>query len=226
MAKSISRHTYQLAAGNDLDDQNAKTARGITTGKRYLHYSETERKLINEAISAYGQYAKHIYICEGIGDVGVKQVRETVKKHISFSFTGNVPVVIIDYIQILAPYNERATDKQNMDKSVMELKRISRDYKTPAIGISSFNRASYKEAVTMEAFKESGAIEYSSDVLMGLQFEGTGGAKFDADEAKKQHPRKVELVILKNRNGLTGEKLNFEYYSKFSLFDEIAKNGS
>lgn len=226
MAKSISRHTYQLAAGNDLDDQNAKTARGITTGKRYLHYSETERKLINEAISAYGQYAKHIYICEGIGDVGVKQVRETVKKHISFSFTGNVPVVIIDYIQILAPYNERATDKQNMDKSVMELKRISRDYKTPAIGISSFNRASYKEAVTMEAFKESGAIEYSSDVLMGLQFEGTGGAKFDADEAKKQHPRKVELVILKNRNGLTGEKLNFEYYSKFNLFDEIAKNGS
>lgn len=29
--------------------------------------------------------------------------------------------LIIDYIQILAPHNERATDKQNTDKAVMEL---------------------------------------------------------------------------------------------------------
>ena len=45
--------------------------------------------------------------------------------------TGESPVVIIDYLQILAPYSERATDKQNTDKAVMELKRISRDYKIP-----------------------------------------------------------------------------------------------
>ena len=52
---------------------------------------------------------------------------------------------------------------------MMELKRLSRDYKLPLIGISSFNRDSYTEAVSMKSFKESGAIEYSSDVLMGLQ---------------------------------------------------------
>ena len=218
MAKSISRHTLQQVLSSGGDIRNAKTTRGITTGKRYENYSKTERDLINGAIVAYSQYAGHIYISEGIGDIGAEQIRKTVKQHTLF--TGNTPVVIIDYLQILAPYSERATDKQNTDKAVMELKRISRDYKTPVIGISSFNRANYSVSVTMEAFKESGAIEYSSDVLIGLQLKGMGEKDFDANEAKKKSPREIELVILKNRNGSTGDKLGFKYYPLFNYFEE------
>ena len=218
MAKSISRHTLQQVLSSGGDIRNAKTTRGITTGKRYENYSETERELINGAIVAYSQYAEHIYISEGIGDIGAEQIRETVKQHTLF--TGNTPVVIIDYLQILAPYSERATDKQNTDKAVMELKRISRDFKTPVIGISSFNRANYSVAVTMEAFKESGAIEYSSDVLIGLQLKGAGKKDFDANAAKKKSPREIELVILKNRNGSTGDRLEFRYYPLFNYFEE------
>jgi len=218
MAKSISRHTLQQVLSSGGDIRNAKTTRGITTGKRYEGYNKTERELINGAIVAYSQYAGHIYISEGIGDIGAEQIRETVKQHTLF--TGNTPVVIIDYLQILAPYSERATDKQNTDKAVMELKRISRDFKTPVIGISSFNRANYSVAVTMEAFKESGAIEYSSDVLIGLQLKGAGKKDFDANEAKKKSPREIELVILKNRNGSTGDKLGYKYYPLFNYFEE------
>ena len=218
MAKSISRHTLQQVLSSGGDIRNAKTTRGITTGKRYEGYNKTERELINGAIVAYSQYAGHIYISEGIGDIGAEQIRETVKQH--SLFTGNTPVVIIDYLQILAPYSERATDKQNTDKAVMELKRISRDFKTPVIGISSFNRANYSVAVTMEAFKESGAIEYSSDVLIGLQLKGAGKKDFDANEAKKKSPREIELVILKNRNGSTGDKLGYRYYPLFNYFEE------
>ena len=218
MAKSISRHTLQSVLKSDEDIRNAKTARGITTGKRYIDYSQTERDLINSSIMEYSKYAQNIYISEGVGDIGAEQIRETVKKHILF--TGKTPVVIIDYLQILAPYSERATDKQNTDKAVMELKRISRDYKTPVIGISSFNRANYKEAVTMEAFKESGAIEYSSDILIGLQLKGAGKKDFDANEAKRKDPREIELVILKNRNGRTGDSLSFNFYPLFNYFEE------
>lgn len=218
MAKSISRHTLQQVLNNGGDIRNAKTTRGITTGKRYESYSKAERELINGAIVAYSHYANHIFISEGIGDIGAEQIRETVKQHILF--TGNTPVVVIDYLQILAPYSERATDKQNTDKAVMELKRISRDYKTPVIGISSFNRANYSVAVSMEAFKESGAIEYSSDVLLGLQLKGAGEKNFDANEAKKKSPREIELVILKNRNGSTGDKLGYKYYPLFNYFEE------
>ena len=73
----------------------------------------------------------------------------------------------------------------------------------------------------MESFKESGAIEYSSDVLIGLQIEGAGGKDFDVNEAKNKDPRKIELVILKNRSAATGGKIAFEYYPMFNYFREV-----
>lgn len=218
MAKSISRHTVMevLQSGGNMSD--AKTVRGITAGARYAKYSQAERELIKRSVTAYSGYAKHIYITEGVGDLGVNQIRQTVEKHARY--TGNTPLVIVDYLQILAPTNERATDKQNTDKAVMELKRISRDFKTPVIGISSFNRDNYEKSVSMQSFKESGAIEYSSDILIGLQLKGAGEKDFDPTEAKKKDPREIELVILKNRNGKTGVKVPFEFYPMFNYFVE------
>ena len=218
MAKSISRHTVMEVLQTGGEMKNAKTVRGITAGNRYEKYSNTERDLIKNAVQTYSGYAKHIYITEGVGDLGVNQIRATVEKHTRY--TGNTPLVIVDYLQILAPANERATDKQNTDKAVMELKRISRDFKTPVIGISSFNRDNYNNAVSMQAFKESGAIEYSSDILIGLQLKGAGQKEFDATEAKSKSPREIELVILKNRNGKTGDKVPFEFYPMFNYFVE------
>ncbi len=214
IAKSISRLTF-LKAKNKHD---AKTVRGILTGKRYLKYSQIERDLITDSTNDYGNYAQQIYISEGTGDIGASQIRTVTEKHIRM--TGKKPVIIIDYLQILAPYDLRSTDKQNTDKAVLELKRISRDYKTPVIAISSFNRQNYNQPVTMEAFKESGAIEYSSDILLGLQAKGAGSKTFDINEAKRKDPREIELVILKNRNGKTGEKISYEFYPMFNYFKE------
>jgi replicative DNA helicase len=218
MAKSISRHTLLEVLGVKCDMSNAKTSRGITTGIRYKDYSVQEKELISSSIRVYEKYAMHIFISEGIGNIGVEQIREAVEKHIRI--TGRTPVVVIDYLQILAPYNERVSDKQNIDKSVMELKRISRDCKLPIVCISSLNRQNYRLPVSMEAFKESGAIEYSSDVLIGLQLAGTGSENFDVDKAKSENPRKIELLILKNRNGVTGDKIRYKYYPLFNYFEE------
>lgn len=218
MSKSISRLTCLDAIQNGIDISQAKTARGITTGKRYEHYSQTEKELIQRAINAYGEYAQHIFIHEGIGDIGVSEIRERIERHIAI--TGNRPTVFIDYLQILAPANERFTDKQNVDRNVLELKRISRDFKIPVFAVSSFNRGGYNDAVTMESFKESGAIEYSSDVLMGLQAKGAGSKEFNIGVAKKKNPREIELVILKNRNGQAYITVEFEYYTLFNWMRE------
>ena len=218
MAKSISRHTLTLALARKWGTACAKTARGVTDGRRYAQYGEREREVIRDAVTRYGEYAGHLFIAEGVGDIGVTAIRERIARHIDM--TGKTPLVIVDYLQIVAPYNERATDKQNMDKAVLELKRISRDFKLPVIAVSSLNRMSYGQRISMEAFKESGAIEYSSVVLIGLQLRGAGEATFDPTEAKKKNPRQIEAVILKNRNGRVGEKIEFEYYPMFNYFTE------
>jgi replicative DNA helicase len=74
----------------------------------------------------------------------------------------------------------------------------------------------------MEAFKESGAIEYSTDVLIGLQFSGIGEEreKFNLNEEKKQNPRKIQAVLLKNRAGKSGMTIDFDYYPEYNFFIE------
>lgn len=218
MAKSISRITFLECNGNIKD---AKTTRGITTSKRYSGYSMSEKELINRSVKKYGGYANCLFIYEGIGDIGITQIREITETHIKA--TGNKPVIFIDYLQILAPYEPRATDKQNTDKAVFELKRLSRHYKIPIIAISSLNRENYSTVINMSAFKESGAVEYSSDVLLGLQLVGAGKKDFNVDSEKKKNPRKIELKILKQRNGATGESVYFDYFPLFNYFRETNK---
>lgn len=224
MAKTLSRLTAEIRREKDLylGKGYVLTTRDILSKQRQYEFDEEKADLFAEAIKRYYDFASNIYVSEGVGDIGAEQIREKIKKHIHL--TGNKPVVVVDYLQILAPYNERATDKQNTDKAVLELKRISRDFKIPVIGISSFNRENYSATASMQAFKESGAIEYSSDVLIALQLQGAGTNDFDVDKAKAQFPRKVELKILKNRNGETGKTVYFEYYPNCNFFVEIAEN--
>ena len=226
MARSISRHTYIRARKQGGRIAWAKTARGITDGSRHEKYCKQEMDIITDAITDYSQYTDHLYIFEGIGNIGVKEIRERVEEMIRE--TGKKPVVIIDYLQILAPTDVRATDKQNTDKAILELKRISRDNKIPVIAISSLNRESYKKgsehkgAVTLDSFKESGAVEYSCDVLLGWQFQNAG-KDVDLEEEYKKTPREMQIVVLKNRSGERGRKLDFNYLPMFNYAEETGE---
>lgn len=221
-AKSISRHTCLI--GQDKPKEFWKTARGIMSEGLCGHKckNEEQKQHIQKAFKKYMEYARQLFIIEGEGNVGVNRVRSAVESHISSN--GNTPVVIIDYLQILTPDSGKTSDKQNTDIAVVELKRISRDYKTPVICISSFNRQNYYQPVGMAAFKESGSIEYSSDVLLGLQYRGGIERGFNVQEAARRTPREIDLVILKNRNGEQGAIIEFDYYPAFNLFKETGRS--
>ena len=73
----------------------------------------------------------------------------------------------------------------------------------------------------MAAFKESGAIEYGSDILIGLQLTGTGSDGFDADKAKEKNPKEIDFCILKNRNGnIKSDGIPLIFHSEFNCFTE------
>lgn len=231
IAKSLSRHTFLESLNKNVSISYAKTTRGITMGSRYDSYSEKDKYIISESINSYSKYADKIFIHEGVGDIGVERIREEIEKHIRI--TGNNPIVLIDYLQILAPSDVRATDKQNIDKSVLELKRISRDFDIPVICISSFNRDNYMAPVNMASFKESGAVEYSSDVLLGLQYYGMDWNEGESQRERESRVRqlvndivsrgknckeiKIQVKILKNRNGSRGE-ICMDFYPMFNYF--------
>lgn len=235
IAKSVSRHTLLEDLAQNNSTKQAKTTRGILTGSRYQYYNKDEKGLIERAITAYSKYADHIFINVGIGDIGINEIREAVEKHVKL--TGRTPAIIIDYLQIIAPADPRSTDKQNTDKAVLEMKRISRDFSTPVIGISSFNRDNYHAPVNLASFKESGAIEYSSDVLIGLQYAGMDYQEGEAEKAREKRVREllnanirkgkegqalqIEVKVLKNRNGSKGACM-LDFYPMFNYFVENA----
>lgn len=235
LAKSLSRLTANI--NQKSKKATGKTTREILKGGR--DWTNKDKTTLKETLNQYRSIVKNIYIYEGVGDIGVKEIREKVLRHCEI--TGNTPVIIIDYLQILAPYDPKMTDKQNTDKNVIELKRLSRDLKTPVVVISSFNRENYNNTVSMASFKESGAIEYSSDVLIGLQFnfmrqaekDENGKDRSDKDKknfideerekvfekARNGNAQEINLKVLKNRNGNKGD-LIFKYYPMFNKFIE------
>ena len=121
--------------------------------------------------------------------------------------------------------------KEVVDTNVTELKRLSRSKDIPVFLISSLNRTNYMTPVDFEAFKESGAIEFTADCVWGLQLTVLNDPIFDKEgqvkkkretirEAKAANPREVELVCLKNRYGISSYKVSFTYYPQFDLFKE------
>ena len=140
---------------------------------------------------------------------------------------------------MLVASNIHMTDKQIIDRNITELKHISRDFDIPVIGVSSFNRENYNTSINLASFKESGAIEYSSDVLMVLQYDfmsvesGETSSKRQErlEKAKLENllksregkPISIELKVLKNRNGAKGST-SFKFWEKFNCFDNKISN--
>ena len=146
--------------------------------------------------------------------------------------TGKPPVVFIDYLQMVAAPEgmESATDKQTTDRKILACKVMSRELGTPVIAISSLNRKSYYAPMALDSFKESGSIEYSADVVLGLQFPIMEQVKKEEDGRKVEQyvkentaVREVEVKILKNRNGGMAERPRYYFIPRLNLFIEMTE---
>lgn len=221
ISKSIARETAKIEL-----EQGAKIENLYEAVSNINVRSGRSSEIVGKAIQNYQPAAERMNIIEGNFMITVESIKQHVQRYIARN--GAKPVVIIDYLQIL-PGDPRMSDKQRIDTNVTELKRLSRDQDIAVIVVSSLNRASYTAPVTFEAFKESGGIEYTADVVIGLQLEAVkdrirGGEDSDKQEllrkAKEEIPRKIELVCLKNRNGRTFS-CSFKYNQ---VFDYYASN--
>lgn len=132
------------------------------------------------------------------------------------------PIIVLDYLQIVPIKSVEATAKQAVDEIVRKLKNFQRETGTTFIVISSFNRTNYSQQVAFESFKESGNIEYSADVVWGLQLyfdEKTArDNRENIEKAKNANPRLVELKCLKNRQG-KNYSCYFKYYPAVDTFE-------
>ena len=221
VAKSLSRFTRETV-DKRFTPMDYPSQRDIQNGNFDMEAPYFQEGLIN-----YTEASKHIFIKEANFNYNTELIREDIIKH--KALRGKAPVVVVDYLQVLPCLKDYGDDKKNIDFNITELKRISREYDIPVIVISSIGRQYYKKPIDFEAFKSSGNIEFTADVVIGLQYSFMAdiGNKSDNQiqemyqEAKAQYPRQVQTVILKNRNGSIGEYTDFIYEPKYNYFKEV-----
>ena len=199
ITKSLSRLSYQI------DTQNNYTFDDLISNSDKVDYKAL--------LEAYKPIANNIYIIDNLYDI-----RE-IEAYI-LNFKNNNPkaniIVIIDYLQYIL-CKASTNDKQMIDIITKELKEISKTNNITIIAISSLNRANYSNGITMESFKESGSIEYTSDILIGLEYTNNMGS--DREYEARKNPRKISLKIIKNRYGALGV-INYDFNTMYHTFIE------
>jgi len=228
-AKSISRLMYR-----------AGPSKAYTSTEILYPATRQSKDFTEELELAKAEYSQHegsnLYYLTGIGSIKTNEISRLVRHFIATHPEELRPVVFVDYLQILAAEDPHETDKQRIDEAVVTLKRLSAGLRIPVFVISSFNRDNYTSPVTETAFKESGAVEYSADVLLGLQpagmkSDGEKGATAEnvqlCERCKKgeQDPdrpglRLLELKVLKSRVGVPYGSAWLEYNPGYNQFSD------
>ena len=234
-AKTLSRLTADLSQMNGNEYKDALTARSITSKAKRARAGRDQMQTLSEAIRQYKTgIGKNIFFLDAMSEtrpIGTADIKKRLEEH--KNSRGDYPLVIVDYMQILAPADPRATDKQNADRNIVELKKTARGLNIPIIGISSFNRENYNNRLSLAAYKESGAIEYTADVVAGIQPRGmievkgdkdTGNNREIVEACKNSVLRELEIVVLKNRQGRTGA-VRILHNTMYNLIEDEGETG-
>lgn len=181
---------------------------------------------VRSAITKYAEYAQRITIAQCSFDTIVDDILLYVRQYIAENECK--PIVVVDYLQVIQNADTHQSTRDAVDENVRALKQLQCDYNLVMIVISALNRANYMSVVDYESFKESGGIEYTADVLWGLQLEVLRDKVFETattnkrrelvKEAKAAIPRRIELVCVKNRPGISGYSCHFDYYPNADYF--------
>ena len=223
--KSLSRIIYKKFKATQSG--MTYTAKGIQCG------AANGTQELADARAVYKQtIGPRLNVVEGGFSMTVEKIIKTATRF--QEQTGHKPVIVIDYLQIVGKSTDEKGHKmdirENIDHVVQTLKDFQDEDDMTIFIVSALNRQNYMAPIEFESFKESGGIEYTADVVWGLQFWVLNDDTFNREgrikdkrdkikEAKEAIPRELELVCLKNRFGMSSFTVEFEYQPAFDTFE-------
>lgn len=246
LAKSLSRISLQNEKAKQQKNEILKTIpKGAITSNALLFNEQKTTQAITrtlkETASEYTNKIKpYMYICEPPEEMNANDIKQIA--HTMADALKEPPIIFIDYLQLLDPINERDTDRKIVDNNIKVLRKLAGELDTPVFCISSLNRESYWRGISLDSCKESGAIEYSADVFIGLQPFNLAKkikairdmypknkptsetcARSVYDDYKEQEVCFATLIISKNRNGKTSktDKTKLKFYAEYACFESV-----
>ena len=128
----------------------------------------------------------------------------------------HIGLVIIDYLQLITPTNEKESKVNQIGEISRSLKVLAKELKIPIIALSQLSRENEKrkgndKRPVLSDLRDSGAIEQDADIVIFIHRDDY----YDAE--KKQINNIAEINIAKFRSGEPGiEKVAWlGEYTKF-----------
>jgi len=139
---------------------------------------------------------------------------------------GRLDMVIVDYLQLIAPGSAGKRRNESREQEVSEisrsLKAMAKELQIPVIALSQLSRAvEHREnkRPRLADLRESGAIEQDADVVMFVH--RPGQIKKDDNpevEISIEEERECELMVRKQRNGPTGD-VSLQFFREWASFE-------
>lgn len=141
---------------------------------------------------------------------------------------GAIGLIVVDYLQIMAPVRANGNRAQELGEVVAALKSLAREFDCPLVALSQLSRAVEQRGdkrPNLSDLKDSGSIEAEADLVMFLYREDY----YKRDEPGHDPAEFVtaELIIGKHRNGALGTvRVGFHpTYGRFETLEEKREGG-
>lgn len=209
--------TFDLSEFN-LTNRFLSNITGIQADKILQHnLTDEEKSLI---IAKGEQFNRHKISINDSGNNSFSAFLGLCKKKIEHD---GVKVIMVDYLQMMSSHKNYKTREQEVSYITRELKNIAKDYNVLVIVSSQLSRAvesrTGEKRPQLSDLRESGGIEQDADKVIAIYRPEYYGLSEDSYGNSTKNI--VELIILKNRNGLVGSAklLKDEHFTTFKDFN-------
>lgn len=127
---------------------------------------------------------------------------------------GGLDLLVVDYLQKLRPATMGRTREEEVGEIAKGLKALAKELHIPILALSPLNRAAQQRSdkrPVLSDLRESGVIEYESDVVLLMH-------RTDKEDAK------TELLVEKNRHGYEYVSVNLTFLKHFQRFESWHEN--
>lgn len=185
---------------------------GVNMNKLRDGFSSREEQ--QSIVEAAGEIKKAEIIVDDQGSLNVLEVRAKARR--VSSRHDNLGLVVVDYLQLIAGMDNRASRENQIAEISRGLKSMAKELSVPVLVLSQLNRESEKEKrePRMSDLRESGAIEQDADVVLLLHRPRSDDQE---ENQRSEDIEKIGMILAKQRNGPTGA-IDLAFLRKFTRF--------
>ena len=146
-------------------------------------------------------------------------IEELTRQVIKYKKKNGLDVVIVDYLTLLGTEEKYKDERMRVNLISGKLRKLSKKLDIAVICLAQLNRAvetRSDKTPTIADLRETGNIEQDANIILLLN----SAQETQEEQKNQQYPHELEVIIGKNRSGISNKTIKFNYYKETQIIDE------